>query len=312
MDFLGKSATFVRIVESGSLSAAGRSLGLSLAAISRQLTSLESELGVSLLLRTPHSQQLTDEGRRFHAHAARLIREAEAARTSVRPDGQIAGDLVLSASVSIGLLRIVPALPAFRAAHPALRIELRLEERAVDLVREGVDVAVRCGFALPDTTGLVAQPLAKWPRAIVASPGYLSAHGTPQDTASLVKHAAIGGLRSRSYWPLIEGGRESRVPVDIQLRVGTMVGMREAALAGLGLALLPEFVIHEQLANGSLAAVLPDVKAPPVSVNALYRVEAKGSLRIDAVLKHLRGTVPCANAEREERRSAARVRSDSS
>jgi DNA-binding transcriptional LysR family regulator len=291
MDFLRSSATFVRIVESGSLSAAGRSLGLSLAAISRQLASLESELGASLLLRTPQGQQLTDEGRRFHAYAARLVRDAEAARTSVRSLGHVEGDFVLSAPVTIGLLRIVPALPALRAAHPALRIELRLEERVPDLVREGVDLTVRERVTLPDTTGLIAHPLSTCPRFIVASPDYLRAHGAPRDTASLIKHAAIGKVGSRSYWLLVEDGRESRVPVDVQLRVGTSLGIRDAAMAGLGLALLPEMVVAEPLAAGSLRVVLPHVIAPAAPVHALYRVEAKGSPRIDAVLKHLRATM---------------------
>jgi DNA-binding transcriptional LysR family regulator len=295
MDFLGKSATFLRIVESGSLSAAGRSLGLSLPAISRQLASLESELGVPLLLRTPHSQQLTEEGRRFHAHATRLVREAEAARTSVQPDGELTGDLVVSATVTIGLLRIVPSLHAFRAAHPSLRVELRLEDRAVDLVSEGVDVVVRSGSALPDTTALVAVPLASCRRMIVASPEYLRAHGTPRDTASLANHAAIGGVGSRSYWPLIEHGQESRIPVDVQLRVGTLLGIRDAAIAGLGLALLPELVIAEPLAAGSLCMVLPGVATQPDSMRALFRIETKGTPRIDAILNHLRATIPLAS-----------------
>jgi DNA-binding transcriptional LysR family regulator len=296
MGFLGKSATFVRIVESGSLSAAGRSLGLSLAAISRQLASLESELGVSLLLRTPHSQQLTDEGRRFHAVAAKLVRDAEAARTIVHPDGRIAGDFVLSASVSLGLLRIVPALPILRAAHPALRIELRLEDHPVDLVRDGVDLAVHGGLALPDTTDVIAQPLAACAQFIVASPEYLRVHGTPQDIASLSKHAAIGGIRPQSHWLLTEGGQWSRVAVDVQLRVSTLLAIRDAAVAGLGLALLPEVVVADHLAARSLRVVLPGVTAPSVVVHALYRVESKGSPRIDAVLKHLRATVPLAGA----------------
>jgi DNA-binding transcriptional LysR family regulator len=206
--------------------------------------------------------------------------------------------------VSLGLLRIVPALSILRAAHPALRIELRLEEGVVDLVREGVDLAVHAGFALPDTTGIIAQPLVSGRQFIVASPRYLRVHGAPHDTASLAKHAAIGGIRSRSYWLLTEGGRESRVPVDIQLRVGTLLGIRDAAVAGLGLALLPEVVVADHLSAQSLRVVLPSVTAPPVSVHALYRVESKGSPRIDAVLKHLRATVPLARASDTSPRKA--------
>ena len=207
MDFLAKAETFVRVVEAGSLSAAGRSLGLSLAAISRQMAALESELDAKLLLRTTRSLHLTDEGRRFHEHATRLLRDAEAARASVRPEGAIAGTVVVSASVSLGILRIVPSLPKLFAAHPALDLTLRLEDRSADLVSEGVDIAVRAGLDLPDTTSLVGQSLASFARVLVASPAYLRRHGTPRSVAALAEHRAILGLDSAGSWSFVEAGR---------------------------------------------------------------------------------------------------------
>ncbi|NOU27823.1 MAG: LysR family transcriptional regulator [Polyangiaceae bacterium] len=293
MDFLGRAATFVRIVEAGSFSRAARSLGVSLSAISRQVTSLETELGATLLVRTTRAQRLTDEGLRFHAHATKLVREAELARASVRQDRSIEGNLTLSASVTLGLLRIVPGLPTLFAQHPALDLELRLEERAVDLVGDGVDVAVRAGLSLPQTTSLVAQPLATFPRYLVASPRYLRAAGTPRDVTALATHTAITGVRSGAVWELAEGSN-APVPVHmrVRLRVETLVGIRDAAVAGLGIAVLPDFVVADALATRTLVRVLPKVTLAPVEAHALYRVEARGSRRIAAVLAHLRASLP--------------------
>jgi DNA-binding transcriptional LysR family regulator len=293
MDFLGRARTFVRVVESGSLSSAARSLGTSLAATSRQISSLEQELGVALLLRTTRGQRLTHEGERFHEHALRLARDAEAAVASVRPDGAVAGDLVMSASVSLGLLRVIPALPALFAAHPGLRLALRLEERAADLVGEGVDVALRAGLTLPDTTAVIGQAITSFRQVIVASPALLRAQGTPRGWAALGGQPAVLALRSPALWERIdEAGQPHTVAVDPKLRVGSLLGIREAAIAGLGFALLPEFAVTEALAARTLRRVLPSVELRPATVHALYRAEMRGSPRLQALIAHLRATVP--------------------
>jgi DNA-binding transcriptional LysR family regulator len=293
MDLLGRARTFVRVVETGSLSAAARSLGVSLAAVSRQIGSLESELGTALLMRTTRSQRLTDAGQRFLDHAVRLVREADAALASVRGEAHVSGELTVAASVTLGVLRILPSLPAFLTAHPALRLELRLEERAVDLVGDGVDVAVRAGLALPDATGIVALPLATYRRFVVAAPKFLRTHGTPRDVASLVGRAAVVGARAGSSWELVdEDGATRSVAMDVKLRVGTLIGVRDAAIAGLGLAVLPEFVVADAIAARSLRVVLPRAKLRPVSVHAIHRTESRGSPRIRAFVAHLRSTMP--------------------
>ncbi|MET0792376.1 MAG: LysR family transcriptional regulator [Polyangiaceae bacterium] len=292
MDFLAKAETFVRIVAAGSFSAAGRSLGLSLAAISRQVAALESELDAKLLVRTTRSLNLTDEGRRFHEHALRLLRDAEAARASVRSGGALAGQLVVSASVTLGVLRIVPQLASWLAAHPALELALRLEDRTADLVSEGVDVAVRAGLELPDTTSLVAHPLATFQRLLVASPAYLKRHGAPRSPASLSDHRAVLGLDSPGRWQFTEAGVAHDVSVRAQLRVGTLLAVRTAVLAGMGIAVLPDFVVADALADRSLKLLLPAFQLRPVSAQALYRVENRGTPRIEALLRHLRATVP--------------------
>lgn len=287
MDFLGKAGTFVRIVEAGSFSAAARSLRVSLAAVSRQVGALEDEVGAKLLVRTTRSLQLTEAGRRFHVHATRLVQEAEAARASVRTDGTIAGRFVLSASVALGVLRIVPHLRRLTDAHPGLELDLRLEDHAADLVGEGVDVAVRAGMALPDTTNLVAVKLAMHPRLVVAAPAYLRKHGVPKTVAALAQHAAIVGPRSDGTWKLAG----QTVPLRPVLRIATLVGVRAALHAGMGIAILPRFVVEEDLASGALKSLFPNIELAPALVHALYRAEQRGTHRIDVVVDHLRRTM---------------------
>lgn len=284
MDFLGRAASFIRVVESGSMSAAARGLGLSLAAMSRQMSTLERELGASLLERTTRHQRLTEEGRRFFAHATTLVREAEAARASVRTEQTLTGEFTLSTSVSFGLLLVIPSLPRLAAAHPSLRLELRLEERTVDLVGEGVDLVVRAGLALPDTAHVIAQPLATFPRRIVASPRYLRAHGTPRTIPALANHTMVAGPATSTRMEL-DG---VALALDIRYRIGTLVGIRDAAIAGLGIAILPDFVTEDALAAGTLKPVLPATAVPPVHAHTLHRVEARGNPRIAAVTAHLR------------------------
>lgn len=292
MDLLSRARTFVRIVEAGSLSAAARSFRLSLPAVSRQVQTLEEELGVKLLERTTRSLRLTEAGRRFHEHAIRLVHEADAALASVQESRAVRGPVVVSASVTLGVLRIVPGLSALTREHPALELRLRLEDRSADLVSEGVDIAVRAGMELPSSTGLVAVPLARFERHLVASPAYLKRNGTPKNVAALARHAAVLGMDSGSDWSFFEDAQEARVSVRPSLRVSTLLGVREAVLADLGLALLPNFVVAAQLESGTLKAVLPSAKLAPVTSHALYRVEQRGIPRLQAVLGYLQRALP--------------------
>jgi DNA-binding transcriptional LysR family regulator len=287
MDLLSRARTFVRIVEAGSLSAAARSSRLSLPAVSRQVQTLEQELGAKLLQRTTRSLRLTDAGRRFHEHATRLVREADAALASVHESRAVRGPVVVSASVTLGILRIVPGLSSLLRQHPELELQLRLEDRSADLVSEGVDIAVRAGMELPSSTGLVAVPLARFERHLVASPAYLRRSGTPKNVAALAGHVAVLGTESSGEWSFLEAGEEARVSMRPSLRVSTLLAVREAVLADLGLALLPNFVVASQLASGALKSLLPSAKSTPVTSHALYRVEQRGTPRLQAVLGYL-------------------------
>ncbi|HEU4412296.1 MAG TPA: LysR substrate-binding domain-containing protein [Polyangiaceae bacterium] len=294
MDFLACTATFLRVAEAGSLSSAARSLRVSLSVVSRHLAWLERELGAPLLARTTRRLELTDAGRRFRERAAVLLREASEARASVRGPRALAGRLTLSASVSLGALRVVPSLPAFLDAHPRLDLELRLEDRAADLVGEGVDVALRGGFAPPDSASVIAQPVATFRQLLVASPAYLRARGTPRSLDDLARHVAVRGPSAPAPWHFEVGGEARAVSVPTRLRVGTLLGLAEAAVAGLGLAALPEFVVQRALAARALRALDVGAALPTVTVRALYRTESRGDARVEALVAHLRRTVPTA------------------
>ena len=295
MDFLGRARTFVRIVEGGSLSAAARSLRLSLPAISRQVATLEAEVGATLIARTTRRLNLTEEGRRFHAHATRLVAEADAAHASVRQAGALAGTVTLGASVAMGVLRVVPALPKLIGAHPSLVVDLRLDDRVSDLVGEGIDVVIRAGMAIPDTTTLVAQPVATFARLLVASPAYVRRAGRPKTVAALASHPTVSS-GTGATWSFVENGAAVSVSARAKVRVETLLARRAAVLAGLGIAVLPDFVVAEDLANGSLERLLPRATLEPVAAHALYRVEARGTPRVEALVKHLRATLSLSTA----------------
>jgi DNA-binding transcriptional LysR family regulator len=149
---------------------------------------------------------------------------------------------------------------------------------------------------LPDTTNLVAQPLATFQRVVVASPAYLDQAGTPRDVAALSGHAAIGGLGAALTWRFAEEGEERAITLTPRLRIGTLLGMRAAALAGLGIAVLPDFVVAEDLQSGALRQVLAAASLAPAAAHALHRVELRGARRIEAIVTHLRERMPLAPA----------------
>ena len=290
MDLLSRMRTFTRIVELGSLSRAASSLRLSVPAVSRQLTSLESELGVSLVVRSTRRLSVTESGRAYYERAARVLLELDDMDAVFRGTGEVRGTVVVSAPVTLGLARIAPVLTSVVSGHPALRVDLRLDDRAADLVGEGVDVAIRAGMAPPDSTQLIARPIMRWRRVLVASPAYLRRSGAPRTTAELEAHATLVHLsaRGRSHvWQLDDGGEAVSVTVDGQLRTNALAAILESCKAGLGIALLPEWLVRDDVTRRKLKRVLPHVTSPEVVVNVLFRQEHRTTARIRAVVDGL-------------------------
>jgi DNA-binding transcriptional LysR family regulator len=291
MDLLARMATFVRIVESGSLSKAARAERLSLPAVSRQLRALEQELGSALVVRSTRRLSITDAGRRFYEHCLRVLAEVDRARATVREARDVRGTITVSAPVTFGVHSVVPLLPKLAERHPELTVELRLEDHLVDVVSEGVDLAIRGGAPPPDSTDFVAHELREFRRVVVAAPGYLRRHGSPRTPEELVRHACLVQLGDRcplGSWSLVRDDRDVTIRVDGALRTTAPLALLELARAGMGLALLPDWLVADDLATLHLKRVLDPWQSPLVGAWAFHRVELRQSAKIQAFLDVLR------------------------
>lgn len=287
MDLLSQMATFVRVVETGSLSAAARREKLSLPAVSRQLRALEEDLGVSLVARSTRRLSVTDAGRRWYEHCVRVLREVEDARSDVAAGGALRGRLVVSASVTIGASLIVPRLAALVRTHPGLAVDMRLEDHLVDLVGDAVDVAVRGGVAPPDSASVVAHPLLQFIRVVVAAPAYLKKRGTPREPEQLAAHECLaqhGSANASGSWRLIDGAEARIITVRGGLRSNAPLALRDLARDGAGVALLPEWLVADDLAAGRLRRVLAAWSSVPITIWAIHRTELRGTPRVRAFL----------------------------
>lgn len=286
--------TFLRIIDSGSLSAAGRTLGLSASAVSRQLVALEAELGANLLVRTTRQLALTDAGRRFEVKARDVMRAMDEAHSVVHDDPM--GRLVVSVPVTFGLARIVPLVAKLMHEHPGLELELRLDDRIVDLLSEGVDVAIRGGVERPSQPDLVVHELFVFDRLLVASPGLMKQHPTLRrgdDPELLSSVPLLGqGQTGRTTWALTRSLIEAhskpaetrRIKVLGPVSSNAPLVLRELCEAGLGVALLPDWLVEDALEAGRLVRVLPGWSAVPSAMRAVYRVELRQLASIRALL----------------------------
>lgn len=284
---LQQMATFVRVVDGKSLSSAARALGLSLPAVSRQLRALEEELGAQLIVRSTRQLHVTDRGRRFYEHALRVLREVQAARESASGSDQVSGRLVVSASLTYGALEVVPRIKRLAEQHPRLSIDLRLEDHLVDLVGEGVDVAIRAGSMPPDSTAYLAHPLADMRRILVASPAFQRRHGAVREPSDLPRRPCLVQVTLAGLaipWKLEREGSSCTIDVRGQLRVNAPLALRELALVGAGVAYIPDFVVATELGAGTLRRVLPAWSSPLLRAVAIHRVELRDSPRVRAFL----------------------------
>jgi DNA-binding transcriptional LysR family regulator len=271
MDRLAAMETFVRVVEAGSFSAAARTLKLGQPAVSKTVAQLEWRLGVRLLMRSTRGLAPTEAGERFYARAKRAIEEADEAELAARGAGtSLAGRLRVCAAVTFARLHLVPRLPRFMAAHPDLSIDVVLDDRVIDLVEAGVDVALRMG-ALGDSA-LTARKLASGPRHVLGTPGYFARAGVPATPGELAGHAAViyaqdGGGEN---WSFQRGATELSVGVSGRLRVSAAEGVRAAVLADMGLTIASAWMFSPELAAGTVQAVLREWSLPAVDLWAVY------------------------------------------
>lgn len=262
-------AVFVRAAALGNLSAAARDLALSTSTASARLQRLEDQLGARLLHRTTRRLSLTGDGERFLEHAEQLLVMSEAAVQSVGRGAEAPrGTLRVTAPASFGRQHVSPAIPAFLAKYPGITLDLRLTDQIVGLVDAGIDVALRMG-ALPDST-LVARPLAPSLRVICASPDYLRRHGTPRHPEELRQHNCLI-LGDQSTWRFDTPVGEHAVAVRGNLRVDNGEVIRDAIVAGVGIALKSTWDVASLLREGRLVTVLDEYPVlPSVSIWAIY------------------------------------------
>ena len=263
--------TFVRVVDTGSFSAAANQMSVGQPAVSKAIAQLEDWLGVRLLLRSTRSLTPTEAGTNFYVRAKRSIEEAEAAVLAARGAGAaLIGKLRISASVCFGRLHIMRHLDRFLDKHPELEIDMVLDDRPINLVEEGIDVAFRSG-SLVDST-LVARKLGQARRLVMATPKYFAKHGEPKSPAELIAHQTViytpdgGGVS----WTFRQASAETSVAVGGRLRVTAAEGLREAVFAHLGIAITSEWNFAPELASGVVASVLNDWELPTLDLWAVY------------------------------------------
>ena len=289
MEDLERMAIFARVVEAKGFSEAARRLGMSKSLVSKQVARLEKNIGARLLHRTTRSMSLTEAGAVFYEHCARILEEQEQARQAVgRLHSAPRGQLRISASVAFGTLHIAPALPAFLAKHPEVRIDMEIADRFVDLADEGFDVAIR--IAAQPGPNLVARRLAPVNRKIVATPGYFRKHGTPRTPADLKRHNCLTYTHSvpEGVWRLRgpSGSIDARVSGNLHLNDDE--ALTAAVLGGLGIALLPTFLVGRDLQAGRLLAVLSDYVPPEQHIHAVWLPNRHLPAKVRAFVDFLR------------------------
>ena len=289
MDRLGALEIFVRVVDTGSFSAAARRQRIGQPAVSKAVVQLEEWLRVSLLLRSTRSVVPTEAGRIFYERAKRTIEEADEAVAAARGSASgLSGKLRVSTAICFGRLDIIPNLSAFLAEHPDLDIELVLDDRNVDLVNEGIDVALRMGAMLD--SNMTMRRIAEGRRIVVATPAYLQRYGTPKSPGELINHQTVlytrGGGES---WTFRRAAEEVSVVLQGRLKVTQAEGLREAVICDMGLAVASEWLFSPELRSGKVVAILQDWALPPTHLSAVYPTGRLASTKARAFVSFVEG-----------------------
>jgi len=298
MDRLTAMGLFVRIVETGSFSAVARETGMNQPTVSKQLSALEQKLKTRLLNRSTRQLSLTEAGSEYYEACKRILDEVREAEGNIgRLQGQLAGQLKVNTSIALGQMYVGPLTLKFQKLHPGLEVDLSLVDRFVDVVEEGIDVAIRVG-RLTDSN-LVARRLGKTRRVAVATPAYLKKHGTPKTPQELVNHNCLlyAYLSTGNEW-MFQGpdGQEIRVKVAGNFRANNGEAIRQAVLADLGIAVAPEWIALKDLESGTIKAILTNYSPTLMDIHAVYpsgrHLSAKVRAYVEFLLQEFRGIPP--------------------
>jgi DNA-binding transcriptional LysR family regulator len=299
MDRFAEIKTFCTVAAAGGFSSAARQLGLATSSVTRLVDALEERLGTVLLNRSTRSVTLTDRGRIYYEQSLRVMEQLEAADDSVLDQSsELRGVLRVAAPVTFAAMYLPPVLAQLRARHPRLMLDLRLSDTAANLIDESIDVAIRIGSLEPHPN-LIARCLSGHERVLCASPAYLAAHGTPQHPADIGEHDCLQFVfaDNRRIWRLRPrdgiGGAGGVAPADMpveEIPVRAVICanngelLRQAALSGLGIAMLADWLVQADLKAGTLVRVLAAYHVNPgamdVGLHALYLANRRGSHKI--------------------------------
>lgn len=258
---------FAKVVEHGGFMAASRAIGIPKSRLSRRIADLEERLGVRLLQRTTRRLSLTEVGSHFYQHCQAVLSEAEAAEETIaRAQSEPRGLVRISCPELLAKTLLAPLLPRFLDAHPQVRIQLEATNRRVDLIEEGIDIAIRVRNMIENSANQVARTIGIGRMVLVASPSLLARMGTPTLPQQIAGYPCLTMSRAdgRGQWALLDGdGHENTIQIDApRLMTDDLVVLAEAARQGQGIAMLPRLVCHEALTRGELQVLLPDYQAP--------------------------------------------------
>jgi DNA-binding transcriptional LysR family regulator len=289
---------FVRVVDTGSFSAAASQMRLGQSTTSKAVAQLEEWIGVRLLMRSTRSLTPTEAGMNFYVRAKRSLEEVEEAVVAARGAGAaLSGKLRVSASVCFGRLHIMRQLDRFMENHPELEIDMVLDDRPINLVEEGIDVAFRSG-SLADST-LVARKIGQARRLVMATPNYFAKHGEPKSPAELIAHQTVvytpdgGG----ATWTFRQGSEETSIAVRGRLKVTAAEGLREAVFAHLGLAITSEWNFAPELRSGIVKTVLNDWELPNMDLWAVYPTGRMATAKAREFASFVEECIPTARTE---------------
>lgn len=272
MDRYTALQVFRHVAELNSFVAAGRRLALSPAAVSKNISELEAHVGARLINRTTRRMALTEEGKTYLEHVVRALDALADADQALFPGKrEPSGTLRVSAPMTVTLTRLATRIPEFLARHPALTLDLHLDDRRVDLIREGFDLAIRGSDQLEDS-GMVARQLGVMTHVLCAAPAYFEAHGTPQTPSDLKAHNCVRFSLSghADLWEFSKDGRTERIAVSGRYAVTSSLAVRDALRAGFGLSLVPHPYVDDDLRTGRLVPALSDWRTIETTLYAIY------------------------------------------
>jgi LysR family transcriptional regulator for bpeEF and oprC len=286
MDRLKAMETFVRVVETGSLSRAAKALGLPRSSVTMTMQRLEHHLGVQLLHRSTRRLGLTEEGELYLERCRAILLEVRAAEDSLRPDGRVSGRLRVDMPPVIGRSIILPALGSFRERYPDVDMAIGMNDRLVDLVQEGVDCVIRTG-RLSDSS-LITRRVGSYRWVVCASPDYLERHGEPRNVAALADHVLLGYSSAHNgrpdKWVMTEGDASHTIEPRGGLVVDETFALLDLALEGFGLARLSDFIVADDIASGRLREVLGQCHSDHVPISLLFPPSRQASPPVRAFI----------------------------